>query len=316
MTSGVETARLQLARLTSAKGDLDRPVSSPEWLLPKSIKLAGDHLCWGYSMDPVRRRTVRAGPGMFDKFRKLRDARSVLRFAERWGVLHICRHGLPAGHPPLEHRPGDGPYGACLALNVPNTLLTSFAPIEIWLHYARQVDAILRIATQLHNGAPKGSAEDWRIVYEWAGPVAVDANDGIEIDADGGAMWVTRPIEDVPWWDQGPETDRGMVANVVGEWLRLGQVGVSLKWWSGAPKLELGGGALFGALAVQLMLALGQVDALATCSECTRLYMPSRRPNPNRRQYCDECRALGVPLRDAQRSRRAGTAKPRKRDGS
>jgi len=42
-------------------------------------------------------------------------------------------------------------------------------------------------------------------------------------------------------------------------------------------------------------------DDLAVCSSCGMLYSPTRRPNPDRRNYCPKCKEDKVPQRDASR---------------
>ena len=42
-----------------------------------------------------------------------------------------------------------------------------------------------------------------------------------------------------------------------------------------------------------------------SCVTCHAMYLPSRRPNENRRTYCPSCRADGAAHRDAQRQYQA-----------
>jgi hypothetical protein len=69
------------------------------WFMPERVVAEGEVLVvhWG---DDVRR-TQR--PGLLDEFMALgeaRDAATFARFASRWGVLEVCRHGLPIWHAP------------------------------------------------------------------------------------------------------------------------------------------------------------------------------------------------------------------------
>ena len=68
------------------------------------------------------------------------------------------------------------------------------------------------------------------------------------------------------------------------------------------PSLNLGG-SLFGALVLQLMLVISSVDSLVLCSSCGTPYLPSRKPNPNRKQYCSRC-GKKVANRNAKRAER------------
>jgi hypothetical protein len=101
--------------------------------------------------------------------------------------------------------------------------------------------------------------------------------------------------------------DRKVVEEAVNRWLRIGAVSLSLEWWEPRPTVRLDSGplsALFGALALQLLQAVARSDGLALCSACGRPYTPERRPDPNRRHYCPQCRNA-APHRDAVRSWRA-----------
>jgi hypothetical protein len=61
---------------------------------------------------------------------------------------------------------------------------------------------------------------------------------------------------------------------------------------------------VFGALAVFLMHEVARSDGPAVCSACGQPHWPERRPNPNRRTYCADCRGW-ADHRDATRDDRA-----------
>ena len=69
------------------------------------------------------------------------------RFANRWGVLELCLHGLPATH------------------SFPFCRPTQSEPLSIWRHFAERFRAILRIAAALHQES-SGTADDWQTIYE------------------------------------------------------------------------------------------------------------------------------------------------------
>jgi hypothetical protein len=60
-----------------------------------------------------------------------------------------------------------------------------------------------------------------------------------------------------------------------------------------------------GILVIQAMLLIADKDGLAVCSSCHRSYIPDRRPDPTRRNYCsrDDCRKRAA-WKDAARERR------------
>jgi len=80
----------------------------------------------------------------------------------------------------------------------------------------------------------------------------------------------------------------------------MGQVALEPAWDEPHHlSLRIGVSGLFGALVVQLALAIAKTDGLTLRSACGMTYLPGRRPNPKRRRYCSPCRAGGAPLRDA-----------------
>jgi hypothetical protein len=87
----------------------------------------------------------------------------------------------------------------------------------------------------------------------------------------------------------------------INRWLALGAVQPVLSWLTKRyPTIVFDGYELFGALAARL-LAVMCGTGWAVCSACSKIYDPGQRPNPNRRNYCPDCRAIGRPQRDAMR---------------
>lgn len=216
---------------------------------------------------------------MLDGFRRLGNAapEKILAYAGRWGVLGICEHGLPASHRPL--RLTDPAMPTCEPLHLPaGDYDEHYDPLSGWHFLASATQALLNIAARLHNGNV-GQAEDWRAVY-----------------ANSPAMPGGWP----DFWDRRPrsrDVDIMELCNRVDDWLEMGNVRPTLSrlaWLDkGAPELEFGStwrdGALFGALALQLALAIGRVDGLAVCTACRVTYIPRRRCNPSRHNFCPEC---------------------------
>jgi len=134
--------------------------------------------------------------------------------------------------------------------------------------------AILNIAARLHEGEV-GKPQDWRPLYD-------KVND--------------RPV---PWWKRSVPVDRAVLSDVLGEWLNIAHVRLECHWSGEKPAIHIATQALFGALVVQLALAISRTDGLAVCSGCGLSYVPSRRPRETKRRYCPECRKRKVPGRDA-----------------
>ena len=78
--------------------ELDRLFTADTWRVPNSVELKGEALLW----DVTKNQTIKVHPGrsMLDDFIRLHNAQpdQILKYAMRWGVLGICKHGLPASH--------------------------------------------------------------------------------------------------------------------------------------------------------------------------------------------------------------------------
>ena len=88
---------------------------------------------------------------------------------------------------------------------------------------------------------------------------------------------------------------REALAWIIADWLRIGDVRPRPLWRGEQPTLVLSSPGLFGALAIQLLLAMQRSDGVATGSSCGRAYTPVRRPKQHQRRYCPECRDAGAP---------------------
>lgn len=289
-----------LAGLTDKNLNLDRPMAADAIIVPAFADLEKDRLVWVSDYDRKRcQKEVYPGPQMLERFVSLADASpaSILEFARQWGVLEICEHGLPRSHNPC--RPGQQMYRRvtwCYPLGwyERGKGYDCWEPLAAWRQFSRHARALLNIAAQLHQGQV-GRLEDWRIVYERSGS--------------------PRPA---PWWEQDVQIEKWKVANVVNEWLELGNVRLRARWDEAGPSVTLAGGGLFGALACQLLLTISRTDGLAICSACGVPYVPHRRPVAKRRRYCEACgrraamRDSSMEYRRRNRQRERGEGRQRK----
>jgi hypothetical protein len=164
-------------------------------------------------------------------------------------------------------------------------------PLLVWRYYARQACAILSVAAQIH-GRGWASLGLWDRMFEphpSGLPHYLGGQDG------------ARPILE----RREASSQRWMLSLVLdGGWLRPAGSRPMFRWEGAGRKVFLGEGGLFGELAQRLMSAIARTDGVAICSACGRPYMPGRRPDPDRRMYCDDCRNKGRPQRDAARDYR------------
>jgi hypothetical protein len=283
----------------------ERGLSLESLWVPSDIAVDGDYLTWTlFGKRPTRLR--RAGPAVLSEFVGLgRDpsAADIVGFARRWGVLGICRHGLPSTHLPgcqptprkrLPRR-SSARQPAALPAEEP---LAGREPLDAWRTFASQAAATLSFAAKLHDGSPVAAAD-----YEWLESGARSQQGVVDMGVGGGL--VVLPTPSFPPGEQ-PRA-RALVAAVVQQWLLLGSV-VPRFSWSEVGRFSLASASaekptLFGVLASQLMFAVAQSDRQALCSGCARLYFrPVRRPKAGQRNYCPDCGKRAAD-RDAQRSR-------------
>ena len=264
---------------------LDRPLMADEFSVPNDLQLAGGLLVWSWLDGQLQ---TRPGPGLLDQFVHLADAPAehILRYAQRWGVLFLCeQHRLPTSHNPRPlYTAVSGQVTWCVPPRGANGTYWEF--LEDWRHFARQARALLSIAVRLYQ-EHTGAAADWGTVYE-------------------------RMAQTGPPGQGDLAAERFALTLCVNEWLILGDVRPQFSWidrHNTVPKITFGGGGLFGALAVQLALAISQTDGLVLCSACGAPYVPERRPRSDERHYCVACRDAGRPARDAARDYRGRRAK-------
>jgi len=273
---------------------LERPSAATDWPRPTYVDVDGDDLAFwwarvervpaGYRATPGAEATS-PGPGLLASFVHLESAPvgKILAFAKRWGALEICAHNLPRAHPPIGRYPR-ATY-LCEERRCPQggEPIGHLESIAVWRYLARRMHLVLELAEGLWREPPAlGDAEVWESVHR-------------------------RPPSD-------PASARVELSAGVNALVQLGQVRV----WSAPtpPYVRVGGHDLFGALALQLLLATSKSAGWATCSNCARPYAPTRRPQSGRLNYCPLCRAAGVPNRVAARNYRAsrstgtGRAKP------
>lgn len=276
---------------------------------------------WLWWSEPFRER--RTGPGLFAAFVELATAPDIhIRdYARRWGVLRICRHGLPASHnPPKPHN--TAPHGVS-ATSVLNSVAARFGALSTHSEFLKHAGAALAdwqsqyaptecrplgLDRTKNELVPKAALawepiESWRLFAGQAVSVLQIAHrlrgGKVGLPADWQRVYGLSG-QQAPWWDQHVDVERLILARVINEWLALGGVRPSLSWSRPDPDVQLFGANLFSAIALQLAFAVSGRDGIAVCSACGRPYLPTRRPKAGQRRYCKPCRMDGAPGRDAQ----------------
>jgi hypothetical protein len=279
----------QLAGLTTEGGLMGRsPIPPYVPTHPEEVWMDGGRLYWhgGQAIERV------PTEGLLDAFVRIDSERDVLTFATRFGPLGLCKHGFPAGHFLDFHQfLFDSPSESqCY----PRHAGPASEPVGRWYIYVRAARALLSLAAALH-GETLGRHEDWVDAFE-----SVPRDDDV-LPPDPGTM------------ARGPLTLIGLrhlLADLINEWLLLGDVRPRLLWEEAAGITF--DSDTFGALAIQLMQAASRTNGLAICSSCGMPYMRTGRKAPaGRRNYCPNC-GMSAALRDAQRAHRQ---RKRKGDG-
>jgi hypothetical protein len=329
-----------LAQFTHADtGRLERRVSAPRWPVPKQIGLDGDRLryTWtpetdgpGLTIDGL----IGPAPGLLEDFLRLRDASAsqVLRYARHWGVLGLCEHDFPAQHPPqywpsraveVHARPyawGD-PYGfgpprpwrrprrplrrskraseiwinpradfhICEVrgmFEAGEYVGKPWEPVNAWRTWARRAHGLLAVAAALRQN-DRGAESDWRIATDTTMETPRTRTEGWRVLAYFADYWL-KAADVRPWLQFQDEVVR----------LTLGSD------WGHSP--------LFGAIAVQLVLAIGGAQGFVVCDACGNVYAPQRTPRAGERHYCQTCRDRKIPQRDAASRYRRGETKKRR----
>ena len=262
---------------------LERPSASTDWLRPPYVDVEGDDLSFWWAHVAVAPGGYQAtagaeatspGLGLLASFARLESASvdNILAFARRWGSLEICAHNLPRAHPPTSRYPRATYF--CEEWRRPQGRepIGHVESIAVWRYVARRFRLLLDLAEGLWREPPAlGDAAVWESVHR-------------------------RPPTDVA-------SARGELSAALNALVRLGSVRV----WSvpTPPFVRIGGHDLFGALALQLLLATLKSAGWATCSHCARPYAPTRRPQLGRLNYCPTCQDAGIPNKVAARNYRA-----------
>jgi hypothetical protein len=177
-----------------------------------------------------------------------------------------------------------------------------------WRQWSRKAQALINIGAQL-NQERFPRVADWRVVKDLA-----DSGLG-ETEQHLRDMGLVEP--DYKCFTRAPKNlDKAyrQLAYELDDWISIGQIRPRLSWKKRRAQDRIGpadgarfsldavtsGPNLFGLLALDLALAIAG-KSLAVCTACAKSYMPKRRPNPNRQNYCEYC---GLKAAQSHASRR------------
>lgn len=208
-----------------------------------------------------------------------------MSFVRRFGPLGLCRtHGLP-GCIPCRYWPGWGALPRAPAARDADGTEYYVESLDGYLFFARFARAVLRIAAQLKRGS-RQEQEDLETVDELSQRLA-DAGVEKPWPKPKGPpdLWLASILN---WLgNYASATPRCAPRWTITRDGRLRLAGLDLRF-------EL---TTFGTIGLQLINTVARGKEIYLCSYCGALYTPARRPNPNRRNVCDDCRAEGIPER-------------------
>jgi hypothetical protein len=247
-----------------------------------------------------QRRIDRVKPSgqILEKFLSLASAsdNDILDFASKFGPLLIfCRK---------EYAPGK---------DLEMDQLVIVESCQVWRYFAACMRSLLRIAARFHAGRAPDPA-DWGTIGKYPPPVGRAKEEANKEPVD----WLNpSPSTGEEAWKimahfvgKGKDRDRAMWTRLLNVLLGLGRVRPWVLWAGpendARPKVVFSGPNLLSHLAIQLCLVASKQDSFAICSYCNSHYTPQKRaPKAGQRNFCPECRESGVPVRIAQRRRRA-----------
>jgi hypothetical protein len=275
-------------------------ISSVRLPIPNGVELEGESLLyWAENpLGPVADHTV------LEDFVDLAEAsdETIRDFAGRWGMLHLCEHGLPAGHVRADTKNG--------CLEVIHTEAESALErvyqesVGDWRRYARRARGLVRVSMNLMSGTG-GDAEGWRDVAGmpqgvepmtwWKSEASMDPLQPCDefgllqalVAGDPKTVPLPKRVAFLP------EAQSGFVVGYINRWVRLKRISPELGWEAG----ELGRvefkADLFATIGLQLMRLAGNPHGLATCASCGRIFVPeTRRAAAGRRSFCSRCGRL------------------------
>jgi hypothetical protein len=205
------------------------------------------------------------------RFVRLADAppRKIATFAASYGVLGICEHGDVWTHWKFSTSPFS--YDADCAPLLWKKDHGFWEPLSSWRLYSGQARAMLNIAACLHGNPPKcGRIEDWARLGKFGGELGNIDHERFCL-ATAVNIWILdSSIRPYLEWGRFYGRDNGSVGMVLAN-------------------TKAAAGGLFGALSVQLAMAVARSEGLAICSACGAAYIPPRRPRVDENNYCESC---------------------------
>ena len=210
------------------------------------------------------------------KPRRIRD------YAQAYGVLDICSCGLPNCKRKSDH--GQPNFRE----DTEDMCLYGWDSLASWGHFIRRAKAIVNALARLHDGKPADLGNLW----PWSD------NFGL---FPGVSDRLGSPVE-------GIRNQQYFIVDEIQHWLDQGEATPCFQWFDKA-QFSFRTLSLFGHLGMQLaLMAAWSMDFRVL--RLRHRILARGRPKAGFRNYCNDCRTHGVPVRDAMRDYRASKSTP------
>ena len=242
--------------------------------------------------DGTRTHDRKYSRGMLRELLEAKDSPMLItRFCEKWGVLGVCKHGLPRIH--TQRCWWRKPFRTSMVKGFTrNEYKESFQSIQ---QFANGIESLMRIGAEISQGR-EGIIEDWQTAQTWL------------------TRWQHPDSEDEDLSNPknfNLKTRRLYLEIYLNRLIDESQLRPRVYWPDGISwRIEMDSGMSMGhvnnlaALVVmELLMTVANCDGLANCAACNRPYIPERRPDSTRRNYCPSCGRKAA-VRDASREYR------------
>jgi hypothetical protein len=327
------------------------------WPIPSRVEIEGKSLIYnivkyGERLEPdqaTMRREILGG------FLELADAndQAILEYARKWGVLGLCKHGLPAAHSQSPDRKLKR-----FILEKPGCTITRkgdwlYEPLDRWRYYARQFRSIITLASELHKAhaktkeefqaalkafyearqaAQEGRPHDKRHLLDGQFKLALSKQTGAKRSSTVPKVEISKEIpgkvEDwqivlqdyfrpYSWGSPDPVIGaRGVLCTVINRLLDISGVEPRV-WWARETRFVLSSrvarGFIFPTLAVQLMLLVNGSPDYALCSSCSKPILLRKGQSISRKSYCTDCGPKAARREAVKKYYRAERANPERK---
>jgi hypothetical protein len=227
----------------------------------------------------------------------------LLRFANKYGPLRLCKHGFALGHRQRNFnlrcyesdtgQPEDLPSGTFFRLK-----WSARESIEAWRRYIGRAAGILSVSDRLHEGQ-RATQDEWAWLldgipagdheYPFRALLAMRKEDVLASNPLIATL-AAQPHLTLP-------QQRRTLAVAVNHWLDECGVGISINWrpsgidFSLGPSnpFGLGNSGLLAAIGVQLLSGVLRQTRMVWCSDCGKAYPPERWPRDGENHFCPDC---------------------------